>query len=111
MEKAVIYCYHGALMFLLAASIRSVVVRVKVCCYRIAGGKEGAEKNSARICYPPLLRTNNQFSVEPLVPCDCFLPTEERRKLPSPATSPPPHHRRGGSLSPTQVFRLFWSYY
>jgi len=32
MEKAVIYCYHGALMFLLAASIRSVVVRVKVCC-------------------------------------------------------------------------------
>ena len=76
MEKAVIYCYHGALMFLLAI-IRSVVVRVKVCCYRIAGGKEGAEKNSARICYPPLLRTNNQFSVElVLVPCDWFLPTE-----------------------------------
>ena len=54
MEKAVIYCYHGALMFLLAASIRSVVVRVKVCCYRIAGGKEGAEKNSANVLFSSL---------------------------------------------------------
>jgi len=55
MEKAVIYCYHGALMFLLAASIRSVVVRVKVCCYWIdGGGKEGAEKNSANVLFSSL---------------------------------------------------------